>query len=129
MKSTQEVWTTEPLSGEPTEVAVYPNYSAPRSLQSARKTCQETWSMDEKDGQASYTFYRAVMESQLPRLGVMHAPRFLLIGLLFSCSLFRQEVTSCASMSNEATIHGSIIYLAGFWNSPELHILCKMPLK
>lgn len=66
MRSTQEVWATELLSGEPTEVAVYPNYSGPLFLQSARKTCQETLSTNKKDGQASYAFYWAAVESQLP---------------------------------------------------------------
>lgn len=96
MRSTQEVWVTEPLSGEPTEVAVCPNYSAPWSLQSARKSCQETLSSDEKDGQVSYTFYRAAVESQLPQLGVVHALRFLLIGLLFTvaCSDRKLQVVS-----------------------------------
>lgn len=128
MRSTREVWATKLLSGEPTEVAVYPNYSALRSSQSARKTCQETLSSHEKDGRASYTIYWTAVESQLPQLGVLHALRFLLIGLLFTAA-FRQEVTSCVSVSNEATVHENIIYLTGFWNSPELHILCKTPLK
>lgn len=63
---------TKLLSRELTEVTLYPDHSAPRLLQPAGKICQEIVSTDEKNGGASYTFYRTVSELQQPQLGFVH---------------------------------------------------------